>query len=63
MQRLSDAVTTKMRREEEGEDEEKRMYREQARALEESRNICEYICDQMLPVLVLDRCCQFLTYL
>ena len=41
VQRLSDAVTTKMRREDDAEDEEKRMYREQARALEEGKNIRE----------------------
>ena len=39
VQRLSDAVTTKLRRDDDAEDEEKRMYREQARALEEGKNI------------------------
>ena len=31
-----------MRRDDDAEDEEKRMYREQARALEEGKNICEW---------------------
>ena len=35
-------MTTKMRRDDDAEDEEKRMYREQARALEEGKNIREW---------------------